>query len=193
MWLSAIFFNRAQFFIYVTERAKLLLKIFFMNWLAVYTKPRWEKKVAERIGAKGIEVYCPLNKVRKKWSDRYKVVEEPLFKSYVFVKVKEEDRTLIRLAEGVVNFVYSEGRPALIREEEINLIRRFLKEYHEVQSNPVPLVKGARVRVTSGVLMDREGGVIDILNKKAFVLLESLGYELTASFEASGLEPIGIN
>lgn len=193
MWLSAIFFNRAQFFIYVTERAKLLLKIFFMNWLAVYTKPRWEKKVAERIGAKGIEVYCPLNKVRKKWSDRYKVVEEPLFKSYVFVKVKEEDRTLIRLAEGVVNFVYSEGRPALIREEEINLIRRFLKEYHEVQSNPVPLVKGARVRVTSGVLMDREGVVIDILNKKAFVLLESLGYELTASFEASGLEPIGIN
>jgi transcription antitermination factor NusG len=193
VWLSAIFFNRAQFFIYVTERAKLLLKIFFMNWLAVYTKPRWEKKVAERIGAKGIEVYCPLNKVRKKWSDRYKVVEEPLFKSYVFVKVKEEDRTLIRLAEGVVNFVYSEGRPALIREEEINLIRRFLKEYHEVQSNPVPLVKGARVRVTSGVLMDREGGVIDILNKKAFVLLESLGYELTASFEASGLEPIGIN
>lgn len=193
MWLSAIFFNRAQFFIYVTERAKLLLKIFFLNWLAVYTKPRWEKKVAERIGAKGIEVYCPLNKVRKKWSDRYKVVEEPLFKSYVFVKVKEEDRTLIRLAEGVVNFVYSEGRPALIREEEINLIRRFLKEYHEVQSNPVPLVKGARVRVTSGVLMDREGVVIDILNKKAFVLLESLGYELTASFEASGLEPIGIN
>jgi transcription antitermination factor NusG len=193
VWLSAIFFNRAQFFIYVTERAKLLLKIFFMNWLAVYTKPRWEKKVAERIGAKGIEVYCPLNKVRKKWSDRYKVVEEPLFKSYVFVKVKEEDRTLIRLAEGVVNFVYSEGRPALIREEEINLIRRFLKEYHEVQSNPVPLVKGARVRVTSGVLMDREGVVIDILNKKAFVLLESLGYELTASFEASGLEPIGIN
>ncbi len=193
MWLSAIFFNRAQFFIYVTERAKLLLKIFFLNWLAVYTKPRWEKKVAERIGAKGIEVYCPLNKVRKKWSDRYKVVEEPLFKSYVFVKVKEEDRTLIRLAEGVVNFVYSEGRPALIREEEINLIRRFLKEYNEVQSNPVPLVKGARVRVTSGVLMDREGVVIDILNKKAFVLLESLGYELTASFEASGLEPIGIN
>jgi len=193
VWLSAIFFNRAQFFIYVTERAKLLLKIFFLNWLAVYTKPRWEKKVAERIGAKGIEVYCPLNKVRKKWSDRYKVVEEPLFKSYVFVKVKEEDRTLIRLAEGVVNFVYSEGRPALIREEEINLIRRFLKEYHEVQSNPVPLVKGARVRVTSGVLMDREGVVIDILNKKAFVLLESLGYELTASFEASGLEPIGIN
>ena len=177
----------------MTERAKLLLKIFFLNWLAVYTKPRWEKKVAERIGAKGIEVYCPLNKVRKKWSDRYKVVEEPLFKSYVFVKVKEEDRTLIRLAEGVVNFVYNEGRPALIREEEINLIRRFLKEYHEVQSNPVPLVKGARVRVTSGVLMDREGVVIDILNKKAFVLLESLGYELTASFEASGLEPIGIN
>jgi transcription antitermination factor NusG len=164
-----------------------------MNWLAIYTKPRFEKKVAERIGSKGLEVYCPLNKVRKKWSDRYKVVEEPLFKSYVFVKVKEEDQIRIRLTDGVVNFIYSEGKPAVIREEEINVIRRFLREYTDVRLSPLPIEKGTRVRVTSGVLMDREGIVVDVLNKKAFVLLESLGYELSATFDKSSLEPLSIN
>lgn len=177
----------------MTEEAKLLSKNFIMNWLAVYTKPRWEKKVAERIASKGLEVYCPLNKVRKKWSDRYKVVEEPLFKSYVFVKVKEDDQIRIRLTDGVVNFIYSEGKPAVIREEEINVIRRFLREYTDVCLNPISIEKGIRVRVTSGVLMDREGIVVDVLNKKAFVLLESLGYELSASFDINNLEPVQIN
>lgn len=171
----------------VTERAKLLS---IMNWLAVYTKPRWEKKVAERIASKGLEVYCPLNRVRKKWSDRYKVIEEPLFKSYVFVKINDEEQTRIRLTDGVVNFVYSEGRPAIIREAEIDLIRRFLKEYKEVQSTPVDLKKGVKVRVKSGVLIDREGIVVDLKNKTAAVLLETLGYELTAHFELSSLEPV---
>ncbi|MFN5333866.1 MAG: transcription termination/antitermination protein NusG [Bacteroidota bacterium] len=164
-----------------------------MNWLAVYTKPRWEKKVAERIASKGLEVYCPLNKVRKKWSDRYKVIEEPLFKSYVFVRISEDDQIRVRLTDGVVNFVYSEGKPAQIREQEIDLIRRFLKEYKEVQLNPVVLMRGLKVRVKSGVLMDREGIILDIQNKKAYVLLESLGYELTASFELASLEPVIIN
>ncbi len=149
--------------------------------------------MAERIASKGLEVYCPLNKVRKKWSDRYKVIEEPLFKSYVFVRISEDDQIRVRLTDGVVNFVYSEGKPAQIREQEIDLIRRFLKEYKEVQLNPVVLKRGLKVRVKSGVLMDREGIILDIQNKKAYVLLESLGYELTASFELASLEPVIIN
>ena len=149
--------------------------------------------MAKRIADKGLEVYCPLNKVRRKWSDRYKVVEEPLFKSYVFVRIEDEDQIRIRLTDGVVNFVYSEGRPALIREAEIDLIKKFLREYSDVQLHPSQLSKGMRVRVTSGVLMDREGIIVDLLNKKASVLLESLGYELTASFDITGLEPVGLN
>ena len=56
------------------------------KWLAVYTRPRWEKKVDQLLKEQGTESYCPLNKVKRKWSDRVKTVEEPLFKSYVFVK-----------------------------------------------------------------------------------------------------------
>ena len=139
---------------------------------------------------RGLEVYCPLNKVRRKWSDRYKVVEEPLFKSYVFVRIKEEDQTLVRCIDGVVNFVFSEGKPAIVRDREIELIRKFMKEYQDIRVSPVSLAKGVKVRVTSGVLMDTEGIVLDVKNKTAAVLLETLGYELTAHFELSNLEPV---
>ena len=89
------------------------------KWFALYTKPRWEKKVNQLLIDKGVECYCPLNKVKRKWSDRTKTLEEPLFKSYVFVKVTEEERTKVRLTNGVVNFVYWNGKPAIVREKEI--------------------------------------------------------------------------
>ncbi|HET6994144.1 MAG TPA: UpxY family transcription antiterminator, partial [Chitinophagaceae bacterium] len=109
------------------------------KWLAIYSRPRWEKKVNQLLLEKGIESYCPLNKVRRKWSDRMKIVEEPLFKSYVFVKVKDEDRTEVRMTPGVINFVYWEGQPAVIKEKEINAIRRFLNEYENVEVQPMDL------------------------------------------------------
>ena len=96
------------------------------KWLAVYTRPRWEKKVNRLLTEKGLESYCPLNKVRRKWSDRMKVVEEPLFKSYVFVKVDNNDRIAVRMTNGAINFVYWDGKPAVIKEKEITAIKRFL-------------------------------------------------------------------
>ena len=83
------------------------------RWFAIYTRPRWEKKVNHLLLQKGIESYCPLNKVRRKWSDRIKTIEEPLFKSYVFVRIADEERTPVRMTNGVVNFVYWNGKPAL--------------------------------------------------------------------------------
>src|SRR5436305_5342815 len=104
-----------------------------LRWYAKYTHPRWKKKVNGVLLQKGIESYCPLNKVRRKWSDRIKTIEEPLFKSYVFVKVEEEERASIRMTSGVVNFVYWNGKPAIIKEKEIQTIRRFLDEYENVE------------------------------------------------------------
>ena len=89
------------------------------NWYVIYTKPRWEKKVYSLLIDKDIEAYCPLNRVRRKWSDRIKWVEEPLFKSYVFVKVTEENLSSVRLIHGVVNFVSWLGRPAVVKNKEI--------------------------------------------------------------------------
>ncbi|MBK8301192.1 MAG: UpxY family transcription antiterminator [Chitinophagaceae bacterium] len=157
------------------------------KWLAVYTRPRWEKKVNMLLTEKGLESYCPLNKVRRKWSDRMKVVEEPLFKSYVFVKVDNEDRSAVRMTNGAINFVYWNGKPAVIKEKEINAIKRFLNEYENVEANPVDLKVNQRVRITNGTLMDKEGKVLDVRHKTVKVAIESLGYILVAYIERSKL------
>lgn len=157
------------------------------KWLAIYTRPRWEKKVNQLLNDKGFESYCPLNKVRRKWSDRVKVVEEPLFKSYVFVKVSDDDRTEIRMTPGAINFVYWQGKPAVIREKEIAAIKRFLGEYENVEAHQMEIKQNQRVRVTNGILMDHEGEVLDIRHKKVKIAIDSLGYILVAYIDRSKL------
>jgi len=157
------------------------------KWLAVYTRPRWEKKVNQLFLEKGLESYCPLNKVRRKWSDRIKLVEEPLFKSYVFVRVNEEDRKLVRMTSGAINFVYWNGKPAIIKDREITAIKRFLNEYENVEARPAEIKVNQRVRITNGSLMDHEGQVIAIRNKVAKVAIDSLGYILVAYIDRTKL------
>ena len=122
--------------------------------------------------AKGIESYCPVNKVRRKWSDRIKTIEEPLFKSYVFVKIDEAERTNVRMTEGVVNFVYWNGKPGIIKDKEIQVIKRFLDEYENVGLVKIELSKDQRVKVVAGPLMDQEGKIIEI-KKKAINVMAS--------------------
>ncbi len=157
------------------------------KWLAIYTRPRWEKKVNQLLSEKGFESYCPLNKVRRKWSDRIKVVEEPLFKSYVFVKLSEKDRTEVRMTSGAVNFVYWNGKPAIIKEKEINAIKRFLNEYEYVEAHPVDVKVNERVMITNGTFMGQEGKVLELRHKIAKVAIDSLGYILIAHFERTKL------
>jgi transcription antitermination factor NusG len=154
------------------------------KWYAVYTKPRWEKKVNSLLQEKGFESYCPLNKVRRKWSDRIKLVEEPLFKSYVFVKVSEDERTPVRMIPGVMNFVYWQGKPAVIREKEIANIKKFLDEYENVKVFSGEQWKaGSRVKVLGGPFMDMEGRVLAMKGKTVKVMIESLDYMLVAVIE----------
>lgn len=136
---------------------------------------------------KNIESYCPLNKVRRKWSDRIKTIEEPLFKSYVFVKIAEQDRTRVRMTNGVVNFVYWDGKPAIIKEKEIQIIKRFLDEYENVELVKMDFEPEERVRVTAGPMMDHEGRVLEIKNKTVKLCIDSLGYILIAYIDKSKL------
>ena len=173
----------------VTEVAKPSKKntVVTRKWLAIYSKPRWEKKVNQLLVEKGFESYCPLNKVRRKWSDRMKIVEEPLFKSYVFIKVSDEDRTAVRMTPGVINFVYWEGKPAVIKEKEINIIKRFLNEYENVEVQPINLQVHQRVKITTGPLMDHEGKVVSVRRKEVKVAIDSLGYILVAYIDRTKL------
>jgi transcription antitermination factor NusG len=146
--------------------------------------------VNQLLTEKGVESYCPLNKVRRKWSDRVKVVEEPLFKSYVFVKVSDDDRSAVRMTNGAINFIYWNGKPAVIKEKEITAIRRFLDEYEHVEARPTQLKVNQRVRITNGTLMDQEGKVLDVRHKTARVAIDSLGYILVAYIDRTKLTSV---
>ncbi|MBM3433049.1 MAG: UpxY family transcription antiterminator [Bacteroidetes bacterium] len=160
------------------------------KWLALYTRPRWEKKVYALLTQKGIVAYCPLNKVRRQWSDRVKVVEEPLFKSYVFVQVTEAERAKVRLTQGAVNFIYWNGKPAQIRDKEIAAIKRFLDEHEEVELIPMELKPNQRVIIQSGTFMGQNAQVLELRRRKAKVRIESLGYTLVAYMDRAKLRPI---
>ena len=160
------------------------------KWYAVYTRPRWEKKVAERLLEKGIEHYCPLNKVTRQWSDRKKVILEPVFKGYVFVRPIEKKKWELKQIPGILNYVYWLGKPACIREEEINLIRKFLNEFDNVEVEKKGLVVNSAVRITQGVLMNYEGMIIEVFGNRAVVKIDTLDIQLSAHFDKKNLEPI---
>jgi transcription antitermination factor NusG len=122
------------------------------KWFAIYTKPRWEKKVNNRLLEKGIESWCPVQKKESQWSDRKKIIEDPLFKSYVFVHITDDERVAVLTTNGALQFVQHLKKPAVIRDEEIELIRSYLLEKnvnlsienlrHLTENNKVVVRKG---------------------------------------------------
>jgi len=160
------------------------------KWYAILTKPRWEKKVAALLDKNNISNYCPLNRVVRQWSDRKKVVSEPLFKSYVFVQVSDLEQVVVRRIDGVINFVYWLGKPAVIRDDEIETIQRFLMDYTSVQVEKVDVNVNDMVRIVNGPLTKQEGVVILTTNNKVKVVLPTLGYAMIAEIRKSDVELI---
>jgi len=160
------------------------------KWYAVYTRPRWEKKVADLLVRKHIENYCPLNKIVRQWADRKKIVLEPLFTSYVFVHVTPQEHLAIKQTDGILNLVYWLGQPAVIRDEEIDAVKQFLDEYYNIQLEKIDVNMNDRVRISSGPLMAQEGDVIEVRSKTVKVNLPSLGYALTAEVAKTNVQII---
>lgn len=156
------------------------------KWFAVYTKPRWEKKVNNTLLLKGIESWCPVQKTEKQWSDRKKIIEVPLFRSYVFVRIDDREKLPVLQTEGVLNFVHFVGKPAVIKDEEIAVIKSFLLEKEAmINIEPMQYFKEAdKVIITHGIFMDNTGTVIKASNKKIYVRLESLGQMMVVEFPA---------
>ena len=161
------------------------------NWYALYTRPRWEKKVAALLTQKDIDCYCPLNKVKKQWADRKKIVYEPLFTSYVFVNISPNHLIKAKETEGVVNFVYWQGRPAIVKQEEIETIKRFLSEYEHVSLERADSIStNDTIKITNGPLMMREGKVVEVRHKTIRVLIPTIGFNLVAEVEISNVEKL---
>ena len=152
-----------------------------MTWYAVYTKPRWEKKVAALLSSRGIESYCPLNKVIKQWSDRKKKTTTPLFTSYVFVRISEAEKEAVRRTDGVVNFVYWLGKPAVIKENEIEAIRDFVSQHENVVVEPLLLKPGEEIQIPGGAFKGKTGRVVSVSKNKIEIVLTQLQVKLSVS------------
>jgi transcription antitermination factor NusG len=163
------------------------------KWFALYTRPRWEKKVSYLLNRQKIENYCPVNKVQRKWSDRKKIVLEPLFTSYVFVNIDETQLLATKATDGVINFVHWLSRPAIIRDAEIETIKQFLNDFNNVQLEKIPVKTNDTVKIIRGALMEHRGQVIATKNKTIKISLPSLGFMMYAEVEASMVEIISSN
>ncbi len=160
----------------VAPFAASLLKPDRPCWYAVYTRPRAERKVAERLEKEGIRAYCPTYTTIRKWSDRRKKVVLPVLACYVFVQVRLVDYKSVLQDPGVVQYVYFQGKPAMIQNREMKGLMRFLGDLKE-RDKPVvrPIQQGDRVAIQQGPLAGLEGVVKDRTRRKAFLLLEPLG------------------
>ena len=160
------------------------------NWYAVYTRPRWEKKVADLLTRKKIENYCPLNKVKKQWADRKKIVYEPLFTSYVFVYISNQELIPTKETEGIVNFLYWQGKPAVIKQEEIDVIKQFLNEHEAVSIERADINPNDQIQIIHGPLMMREGKVVEVRSKTVKVMIPSIGFNLVAEVEIANVSKL---
>ncbi|WP_205509190.1 transcription termination/antitermination protein NusG [Longitalea arenae] len=151
-----------------------------LRWYALYTRPRWEKKVAELLEIKEIENYCPLQKSERNWSDRKKIILEPLFKSYVMVRLAPKAHIPVLQTDGVLGFVTFQGKPAIIRDEEIEAVKQFLKDYENIQVERIDVNINDEVTIINGPLMQQKGQVMEVNNRLVKVMLPSLGFALVA-------------
>jgi transcription antitermination factor NusG len=164
------------------------------NWYVVYTRSRCEKKVNSILSKRGVESYCPLNRCHKKWADRNKIVLEPLFKSYVFIKVTTKEIVSVKqMTSDIVNVVYWLGSPAIIREDEIVNIQLFLGEYQNVKIEKREVRVNDRIKIIQGPLMNTVGKIGEVRKNIVKVLIPSLGYMLTAEVKISNVEIIDMN
>lgn len=160
------------------------------RWYAVYTHAKWEKKVADLLTRKNIENYCPLNKVVRQWSDRKKIIYEPLFTSYVFPRISAKEYSIVLQTEGVLNYVSWKGKAAVIPDAEIDLIKNFLMEHQSIRLEKMDIDVNDTVRIKYGLFMEQEGKVVEVLGKTLRVSLPSLGYVMLAEIPKSNVEVV---
>jgi transcription antitermination factor NusG len=158
-------------------------------WYACYTRARHEKQVARLLLERTFETFLPTLPVKRRWKDRTKSVDWPLFPSYVFVRFDLQDLHRVLITPGVSTIVRSNGQPVPIREQEVENVRRFAAQIRasgmpEPERVPYP-EKGDRVRVAAGPLTGIEGIVTERRGRDRVVIgLKGVGQGLLVNVVA---------
>ena len=159
------------------------------KWYVLYTRRGRERKVAENLSRKRIENYCPFNTVMQQLSLRKKLVKKPLFSSYVFVRIYENQIPDLSQINGI-SFLFWLGKPAVIHDWEIKSIKRFLEEYASVKLEKIDI----KVSVHADVITTGNEiitNAMSCMDEKNEVILPSLGYAIIAEVrEVVGAETL---
>ena len=144
------------------------------SWHVIYTKPRAEKKVEERLNNFGIEAYCPVKQQLKQWSDRKKKILVPVLQSMVLVKIDEKERNKVFDIAGVVRYMFWLGKHAIVKEEEVNSLKTLLTQNNIVSQDTIALKVGEKIDVPG---FENQSKIIKkISTNKIWVVLKNLGY-----------------
>lgn len=159
-----------------------------MNWFAVYTLPRAEKKAHAELVRKGIDAYLPLQRNLKQWSDRKKWVEEPLFRSYVFVNIPQSRYFDVLNITGVVRYVTFEGKAVPIPPRQIEAVRFFLSSDDPLPENIEKYSPGQPVEVIKGPLKGLFGELVQLAGKqKVKIEISAVGQSVFVTIPMSHL------
>ena len=159
-----------------------------LNWYTAYTLPNFEKKVRDELSKRDIESYLPLQRTYRQWTDRVKKLEVPLFPNYIFIKSSDADRQSALYTKGLLKYIMLEGTPAILSNEEVELIRRLEHEDLEVEAD---LVEGTRVKVVRGPLSGMSGWLYSKRGAKRFgVRIDTLRQSLSLDIPAMYLEKV---
>jgi transcription antitermination factor NusG len=157
------------------------------KWYVFYTRPNYERKVAQLLSKKKIETFCPLRRTKINSLRRIKRQDEPLFKEYLFVNLSDKDMIVARKATGVINFIYWMGEPAVIKHEEILAIKEFCNDYTEIELFKTPVNVNETARFIDSPTYNNDGNILSIKNKSIKIILPSLGYVMVATLKEESI------
>ena len=163
------------------------------KWYAIYVKSRNEKKVLKTLDDIGIESFLPLITRMKQWSDRKKKVEEPLFRSYIFVNIPLSDYYKVLNVNGVVKFICFEKKPVEVPANQIIAIQKYIADtdLHDVDYENIDFKEGELVRIKSGQLKDLVGRFVKINGKHRVIIdIEAVGQSLPINISRSNVEQV---
>jgi transcriptional antiterminator RfaH len=141
------------------------------HWFVLCTRSRYEKKLSELLNIAGIENFLPIKIERKKWSDRWKNVEVPLFPGYLFVQMEESNRFTILNTPGSVRFLYHCGEYAQLSRRDVDMINIAMNNKQELEIVENEFADGQIVKINSGPFKGFEAKLVHH-NGKGKLLLE---------------------
>jgi transcription antitermination factor NusG len=160
-------------------------------WYALQVRSRFEMSVANQLRGMGYEEFLPLHECRKRWSDRIKVVQTPLFPGYLFCRLDPQNRLPILKTPGVIQIVGYNRQPIPVDDEEVKSIQTLVSS--GIPNQPWPFLKaGERVRIEAGPLHGLEGILVEFKGNHRLILSVSLlqrsvAVEMDAAFVRSEL------